>query len=140
MQEYLLRSPIAGEVIARKASAGFEVQGQYSNGGNNAVELFTIGELGQLWVLGDVYEMDLPQINEGDDVAIKVGAYPDRTFHGRVDWVADVLDPATHTAKVRCIVDNPEHLLKPGDVMQVDPDVAAIARQTPGSSRSHAMP
>ena len=114
-QEYILRSPIAGEVIARKASPGTEVQGQYSNGGSssNVAELFTIGELGELWVLGDVYEIDLPHVNEGDEVTVKVDAYPDKVFHGRVDWVADVLDPALHTAKVRCVIDNAEHLLKP---------------------------
>jgi cobalt-zinc-cadmium efflux system membrane fusion protein len=42
-----------------------------------------------------------------------VGAYPEKIFRGTVDWVADVLDPTLHTAKVRCIVDNAEHLLKP---------------------------
>jgi membrane fusion protein, heavy metal efflux system len=111
-QEYVLRSPIEGEVIARMANPGLEVQGQYAIGGN-VVELFTIGATDKLWVLGDVFEMDRPHINEGDQVVLTVGAYPDRVFRGVVDWVADVLDPVLHTAKVRCIVDNPEHLLKP---------------------------
>jgi cobalt-zinc-cadmium efflux system membrane fusion protein len=111
-QEFVLRSPIAGEVIARMATPGLEVQGQYAIGGN-VVELFTIGDTDRLWILGDVYEMDRPRVNEGDDVVLTVGAYPDKVFHGTVDWVADVLDPTLHTAKVRCIVDNSEHLLKP---------------------------
>jgi cobalt-zinc-cadmium efflux system membrane fusion protein len=111
-QELVLRSPIAGEVIARNANPGLEVQGQYTIGGN-VVELYTIGATDKLWVLGDVFEMDRPHINEGDEVVLTVGAYPDKTFHGVVDWVADVLDPVLHTAKVRCIIDNPEHLLKP---------------------------
>lgn len=124
-QEYVLRSPIAGEVIARKASPGLEVQGQYANGGSssNVAELFTIGELGELWVLGDVYEMDLPRVSEGDAITFKVPAYPDQTFHGRVDWVADVLDPALHTAKVRCVVTNPGHLLKPEMYETVDVEI-----------------
>lgn len=111
-QEYVLRSPIAGEVIARMAAPGLEVQGQYAIG-NNVAELFTIGATDKLWVIGDVYEMDRPHINEGDEVALTVGAYPDKVFHGTVDWVADVLDPIMHTAKVRCIIDNPDRLLKP---------------------------
>ena len=57
-QEYVLPSPIAGEVIMRGANPGLELQGQYSGG--SAVELFTIGELDRVWVLADVYEMDLP--------------------------------------------------------------------------------
>jgi len=111
-QEYVLRSPIAGEVIARMATPGLEIQGQYTMGGN-VVELYTIGATDQLWVIGDVYEMDRPRIKEGDAVALTVGAFPEVTFHGTVDWVADVLDPTLHTAKVRCVIDNPQRLLKP---------------------------
>ncbi len=113
-QEYVLRSPIDGEVIARKAAPGLEVQGQYSNGGSssNVVELYTIGELAELWVVGEVYEIDLPRVSEGDDVTIVMGE-AGHTFHGKVDWVADVLDPVLHTAKVRCVIDNRDRLLKP---------------------------
>jgi cobalt-zinc-cadmium efflux system membrane fusion protein len=111
-QEYVLRSPIAGEVIARMATPGLEVQGQYTMGGN-VVELYTIGSIDKLWVIGDVYEMDRPRIKEGDPVTLAVGAFPDVAFHGTVDWVADVLDPTLHTAKVRCVIDNPQRLLKP---------------------------
>jgi cobalt-zinc-cadmium efflux system membrane fusion protein len=111
-QEYILRSPIAGEVIALMAHPGLEVQGQYSIG-SNVMELFTIGATDKLWVIGDVYEMDLPHITKGDQVNVKVGAYPDKSFRGAVDWVADVLDPVLRTAKVRCVIDNPGHLLKP---------------------------
>jgi cobalt-zinc-cadmium efflux system membrane fusion protein len=111
-QEYILRSPIAGEVISLMAHPGLEVQGQYSIG-SNVIELFTIGATDNLWVIGDVYEMDLPHVTKGDEVSVKVGAYPDKTFRGVVDWVADSLDPVLRTAKVRCVIDNPAHLLKP---------------------------
>lgn len=132
-QEFVLRSPIAGEVIARTANPGLEVQGQYAIGGN-VVELFTIGMTDKLWVIGDVYEMDRPHINEGDGVVLTVGAYPDRSFHGTVDWVSDVLDPVLHTAKVRCVIDNPNHLLKPEmyEALQISvpgKHVLAIPRQ-----------
>jgi cobalt-zinc-cadmium efflux system membrane fusion protein len=111
-QEYILRSPIAGEVIARAATPGLEIQGQYALQGN-ALELFTIGAIDHLWILGDVYEMDRPHVNEGDDVELRLPTYPDEVFHGKVDWVSDVLDPVMHTAKVRCVVDNAERLLRP---------------------------
>jgi cobalt-zinc-cadmium efflux system membrane fusion protein len=111
-QEYTLRSPIAGEVIARNANVGLEVQGQYAIGGN-VQELFTIGDTQQLWLLGDVYEMDRPRIDEGDTVHVRVSAYPDQTFGGTVDWVSDVIEPVQRVAHVRCVIQNPEHLLKP---------------------------
>jgi cobalt-zinc-cadmium efflux system membrane fusion protein len=94
------------------ATPGLEVQGQYTMGGSVA-ELFTVGATDRLWVIGDVHEMDRPHVNEGDDVVLTVGAFPDMTFHGTVDWVADVLDPVLHTAGVRCVIDNPDHLLRP---------------------------
>ena len=56
-QSYTLRAPIGGEVIARNVNPGTEVQGQYTGG--TVVELFTIGELDTVWVMADLFEMDL---------------------------------------------------------------------------------
>ena len=111
-QEFLLRSPIEGDVVARMANPGLEVQGQYS-GASNVVELFTIGKIDQLWLLGDVYESDLPYVKPGAELQVEVSAYPGRTFKGTVDWVSDTLDPVLRTAKVRCVLDNSEGLLRP---------------------------
>ena len=110
-QGYTLTSPIEGELIARAVNPGIEVQGQY--GGGQAVELFTVGELDKVWVLADVYEMDLARMKVGAPVSVKVVAYPGKTFTGRVDWVSGTLDPMSRTAKVRCTFDNPDRLLKP---------------------------
>jgi len=110
-QEYTLRSPIEGRVVARNVNPGVEVQGQYSGG--TAVELFTIGELDPVWVLADVPEMDVGRVHKESPVTIRVVAYPDKTFEGRVDWISDVLDPTMRTAKLRCVIPNPDLLLKP---------------------------
>ena len=120
-QEYVLRSPIAGEIVARHANPGLEVQGQYANGGasSNVVELFTIGELDRLWLLGDVFEMDVPRVDEHDDVALHIDGVAE-PLHGTVEWVADVLDPVMHTAKIRCAIDNSKRLLRPEMYERVD--------------------
>jgi cobalt-zinc-cadmium efflux system membrane fusion protein len=109
-QDYVLRAPIAGEVVARTVNPGVEVQGQYSGG--TAVELFTIGELDRVWVLADVYEVDLPKIKRGATVMVKVVSYPDKAFRGTVDWISGALDPTSHTSKVRCSIANPDHELR----------------------------
>ncbi len=75
-QEYELPSPIDGEVIMRGANPGLEVQGQYSGGAT--VELFTIGELDKVWVIADVFEMDLPRVQKGNRVVVNVLAYSRR--------------------------------------------------------------
>ena len=110
-QEYTLRALIDGEVIARNVTPGMEVVGQYSQG--NAVELFTVGELDRVWVLADVFEMDLGRIKVGARATVRVVTYPNRIFEGVVDYVSGQLDPNTRTAKVRCAIANPDRDLKP---------------------------
>jgi cobalt-zinc-cadmium efflux system membrane fusion protein len=109
-QGYVLRSLIDGEVVARMVSPGQEVAGQY--GGGAAVELFTIGESDPMWALADVFEMDIARIKSGQKVTVKVVAYPDKVFEGKVDWVSGALDPTTRTAKVRCTLPNPGRELR----------------------------
>ncbi len=108
---YTLTSPIEGEVLLRNISPGVEVQGQYSGG--TTQELFTIGELDRVWILGDIYEIDLARVRVGQPASVTVVAYPGKIFKGTVDWVSGSLDPVTRTAKVRCTFDNPDRLLRP---------------------------
>jgi cobalt-zinc-cadmium efflux system membrane fusion protein len=108
---FALVSQIEGDVVARSISPGIEVQGQYAGG--SSPELFTIGELDTVWVLADVYEVDIARVKAGAKVTVKVVAYPNSTFVGTVDWVSGAMDPATRTARIRCTFKNPEQLLKP---------------------------
>jgi cobalt-zinc-cadmium efflux system membrane fusion protein len=62
---------------------------------------------------GEVYEADLPFVKRGAEAELRVSAYPGRLFRGRVDWIADALDPVLRTAKVRCVLKNQEGLLRP---------------------------
>ena len=110
-QVYMLRSPIDGQVVGRTITPGMEVQGQYSGG--NTSELFTIGNLDRVWVLADIFEIDLPRVKIGAPATIGVVSYPNRQFTGRVDWISGALDPTTRAAKVRCTIDNRDHILRP---------------------------
>jgi membrane fusion protein, heavy metal efflux system len=121
-QEYTLRASIDGEVIMRSVSPGMEVVGQYSQG--NALELFTIGELDHVWVVADVYEMDLGRVKNGARVTVRVVSYPNRIFEGTVDYVSGQLDPTTRTAKMRCSIANPDRDLKPEMYATVSVSVA----------------
>jgi cobalt-zinc-cadmium efflux system membrane fusion protein len=110
-QTYTLRAPIDGEIIARNVNPGAEVQGQYSGG--TEIELFTVGDLDSVWVLAEVFEMDLRRVKTGTECLASVVSYPGRVFRGLADWVSNTLDPATHTSKVRCKIANPDRALKP---------------------------
>ena len=130
---FSLRTPVAGEVISRSVNPGMEVQGQYGGGGS-AVELFTVGELDPIWAIADVYEVDLSLVKVGDKVDVSVVSYPDRKFSGRIDWISGALDPVSRTAKVRCTLANPEHLLRPE--MYATVSVAGIGQRALSLPRS----
>ncbi len=104
-------APVEGEVLMRNINPGMEVQGQYSGGATQ--ELFTIGELDHVWVIGDLYEMDFARVKNGAPAIVTVVAYPGKVFKGVVDWVSGSLDPGTRTAKVRCNFDNTDRFLRP---------------------------
>jgi cobalt-zinc-cadmium efflux system membrane fusion protein len=110
-QSYTLRSDIEGEVFMKAVSPGMEIAGQY--GGGNPVELYTIGQADQVWVLADVFELDVRRVSLGQKVIVNVASWPERNFEGKVDWISSALDPQTHATKVRCTFDNTDGALKP---------------------------
>jgi len=111
-QEFRLRSPIDGEVVNRAATPGLEVQGMLSSA-SVAAELFTVGDIDRVWVWGDLYERDLGRVRPGQNVTISTVAAPERAVTGAIDYVSEALDKETRTARVRCVVQNLDHLLKP---------------------------
>jgi len=110
-QEFTLRSPIDGEVIARNVTPGMEVAGQAAGG--TSAELFTVGDIDRVWAVADLFEMDLAKIKPGAVVAVRVVAWPDRVFPGRIDWISKVLDPASRSVRIRAVLENGEHELLP---------------------------
>ncbi len=99
-----LRAPFSGVVTKFDVAAGEVVEPDK--------ELFTVADISTVWVLADVYEKDLSKITRDGTVSIKVDAYPGRTFTGRITHVSDIIDPATRTARVRCVVENRDGALK----------------------------
>lgn len=74
---------------------------------DNQPNLFTISNLSRVWVIADVYENDIPMVRLGDAADVRLNAYPDRTFRGRITNIGKVLDPNIRSAKVRIELANP---------------------------------
>jgi membrane fusion protein, heavy metal efflux system len=68
---------------------------------------FTISDLSHVWILCDVFENDLANVHVGETAEIRLNAYPDKVFFGRIGNVSPVLDPTLRSAKVRIEVANP---------------------------------
>jgi len=93
-------APVAGVITDQQVTNSAGVQALGPNP-------FTISDLSQVWVLCDVHENNLPDVRLGDSADIRLNAYPDRVFQGRISNIGAILDPSIRTAKMRIEVRNP---------------------------------
>ncbi len=109
-QTYTLSSPISGVVVEKNINPGQELRPDQMTA--SAPPLFVITDPATLWALLDAAEKDLPLLKPGKTIAIRTPAYRDDNFPARITAVADFLDPATRTIKVRALLDNAHRKLK----------------------------
>jgi membrane fusion protein, heavy metal efflux system len=121
-----LRAPVSGTIVEQNIS-GFEGIKSLDNSPN----LFTIADLTHVWVVCDVYENDLGEVQVGDPAAIRLNAYPGQVYQGKVVDISRVLDPSTRSAKVRIVLPNPDGSLRPG--------MFAVAAFRSRQSRTHTV-
>jgi RND family efflux transporter MFP subunit len=106
-----LRSPVSGTVLERGVT-----EGQYVSADT---PLFTVADLSRIWVLADLYEMDLARVALGSPATFRADGLPARSFRGRVEFVYPTVSNETRTLKVRVSVANPGGVLRPGMYGQV---------------------
>lgn len=104
-------SPIDGIVISREVEVGQTVVSNM-----NVANLYTIADLDNMQVIGNVDEADIGKIKVGQAVVFSVDAYSDEQFEGQVTQVR--LNPTTEsnvvTYEVVVAASNPGHKLIPG--------------------------
>jgi cobalt-zinc-cadmium efflux system membrane fusion protein len=100
-------APISGIIVDRQLGPG-----QYAQA-DAATPVFTIADLSSVWMIADVREADAGHIQPGQDVEVRVLAYPERSFSAHVMYVAPVIDANTHRLTVRAVIDNADGALKP---------------------------
>ena len=105
--EATVAAPIDGTVILRQVGLGQFIQAGASN------PVFSIGDLSTVWLVANVREEDAPAMRVGEDVAVKVNAFPGRVFRAKLTYVAASVDPTSHRVAVRADIPNPDGLLKP---------------------------
>ena len=109
-QQLALRAGIAGVVVERNLNPGQELRPEQF--GPGAPALFTITDPTSLWVQLDARDIDVNALRPGQTFVLRVAALPDLPFEARVAAIADVIDPATRTIKVRGVVANADRRLK----------------------------
>src|ERR1700693_4380324 len=92
-------------------------------------DLFTIVDLSHVWVLGEVYETDLPFVRIGQPAVVELPySGGGRKLNGRVEFIYPFLDPKTRTVQVRMEFANPDLSLKPEMFTNITMS-AALGRQ-----------
>jgi RND family efflux transporter MFP subunit len=99
-------APIDGVITERQVNLGLNV--------DTSTPLFTVVDLSNVWVQGDLYEKDFPTVRIGSTVTVTTTAYPGLALRGRVAYIDPQLNEQTRTARVRVEVSNPRRELRLG--------------------------
>jgi len=104
----LIKSPIEGQVTARNAAPGLFVQP------GNPPAPYIVSDISTMWMIANVAETDIPALSVGQQVTVKVRAFPDRVYDGRITTISQMVDPNTRRVLVRSEVADPRHELRSG--------------------------
>ncbi len=109
---FLIKAPASGFIVDKRITPGIQVSG-------GSEPLFTISDLGNVWVTANVYAGDLAYVKEGMPVQLHSVAYKGETFSGTVKALSQVFDAEEKVLKARVVMDNPGLKLKPGMFIDV---------------------
>jgi membrane fusion protein, heavy metal efflux system len=98
-------APETGIVCDRQVNVGELV--------DNQKILLTIGDFHKVWLKADIFEKDIARLKKGQSIELDVDSFPGEKFHGKLDYLADSVNPDTRTWTVRAEVANPGDKLKP---------------------------
>jgi len=101
-----LRAPVSGVVAELGAREGMTVTA--------GTTLFRIAGLGTVWIVAEVPEAQAGRLVPGERAEVRVPAYPDDVFTGRVNAILPEVNATTRTVRARVEVANPAGKLKPG--------------------------
>lgn len=104
-RDLVIYSPVSGYVTTKTAVHGLKV--------TPADNLYDIVDLSTVWVLADVYEVNLPFVKVGQPATMTLDYKPAKAWRGRVAFLDPTIDPTTRTLKARIEFANPDGELKP---------------------------
>lgn len=114
------------EVSIYTHSGGFVVEKQALEGmrAEPGADLYTIADLGVVWIHADLYEHELALVHEGQEAVVSLSYYPGQVFRGKVVFVYPYIETQTRTGRARIEFANPDWQLKPGMFTQVEIETA----------------
>lgn len=116
LKETTIYAPIAGTVLDIPVEKGTIVSSALTNM-SGGTSVLTLADLSDLRVIGAIDEAQIGKVSVGQTVEIRVDAYPDRVFEGKVDRVSplgkEVSSIVTFDVEI-IVVDKNKALLRSG--------------------------
>jgi RND family efflux transporter MFP subunit len=133
-----VRAPFDGVVIKKRAEVGetvspFGVQGQASREGG---AIATIADLGELEVQTEVSENNVAKLKPAMPAEVKLQAYQDQVFKGRLRQVFPSADRAKSIVEVRVSILNADATVKPEMTASVTFQEPRAAALTDGADKT----
>jgi cobalt-zinc-cadmium efflux system membrane fusion protein len=100
----LIRSPIAGTLVERLVTPGQLLQA-------GTTPCFTVADLSRVWVMANIFDLDLASVEEGDPAEVVTSVSP-TNLPGTVGYISAIVDPNTRAITVRVVTANPRDVLK----------------------------
>ncbi|MBL0739406.1 efflux RND transporter periplasmic adaptor subunit [Flavobacterium sp. GN10] len=104
---YEVTAPISGFIIQKSINQDMLLRNDRSE------NIFDIAEISEVWAMANINEIDINKVKLGTAAAVTTLSYPDKTFHGKVDKIYNVIDPETKAMQARIKLNNPDYMLKP---------------------------
>ncbi len=109
IEQVVIYSPNNGVVLEKNV---FEGQKIYSG-----QSLFRVADLRHVWVLTDVFKIDMPFLKIGSPSTITYNN--SASYHGRVDFIYPEVDATARSTKARIPLNNPGIVMKVGQYVTV---------------------
>lgn len=112
IQKKTIQAPFSGQAGIRQVSLG-----QYVDAGKPIVWLQTVNPV---YADFSLPQQELALLSNSMPVRLRIDAYPDQNFEGKLSAINPGLDPTTRSVSLRATFENPSQLLHPGMFAQVE--------------------
>jgi cobalt-zinc-cadmium efflux system membrane fusion protein len=105
LNRFEIRAPLAGTIVEKHLSLGESV--------SESASIFTVSDLGRVWVEFAVAPKDLATVRVGQKVVVSSTAF-DSQAEGAISYVGALLGEQTRSARARVALANPGGVWRPG--------------------------
>jgi len=109
----VMKAPFSGFVTHKGKKEG-DVINPMMGGFGGAMGVVTLMDISEVKISLQVPEHEIVDIRKGQRAEVRVDAYPNRVFEGKVTLVNMAADPLSKTFMVQVTVPNPDFALRPG--------------------------